>query len=76
MALDKKTIERLIDKLGDLQRQIESIHHELLTELDREEELSEEEVAEIKAIREEDDYRTLEEWGKAGLGYQLDVSED
>lgn len=67
MALDKKTIERLINKLGDLQRQIESIHQELLIELGREEELSEEEVAEIKAIRKEDTYHTLEEWGEKGL---------
>lgn len=62
MALNKETIERLINKLGDLQRQIDAIHNELLVELDKEEELSAEEVAEIKAIREENDYRTLEEW--------------
>lgn len=62
MALNKETIERLINKLGDLQKQIEAIHNELLIELDKEEELTEEEVAEIKSIREENDYRTLEEW--------------
>lgn len=62
MALNKETIERLINKLGDLQRQIEAIHNELLIELDKEEELSANEIAEIKAIREENDYRTLEEW--------------
>lgn len=60
MALNKETIERLINKLGDLQKQIEAIHNELLIELDKEEELTEEEVAEIKSIREENDYRTLE----------------
>lgn len=62
MALNKETIERLINKLGDLQKQIEAIHNELLIELDKEEELTEEEVAEIKSIKEENDYRTLEEW--------------
>ncbi len=62
MALNKETIERLINKLGDLQRQIDAIHNELLVELDKEEELSADEIAEIKAIREENDYRTLEEW--------------
>lgn len=62
MALNKETIERLINKLGDLQRQIDAIHNELLVELDKEEELSAEEAVEIKAIREENDYRTLEEW--------------
>ena len=61
MALNKETIERLINKLGDLQRQIDAIHNELLVELDKEEELSADEIAEIKAIREENDYRTLEE---------------
>lgn len=62
MALNKETIERLINKLGDLQKQIEAIHNELLIELDKEEKLSADEIAEIKAIREENDYRTLEEW--------------
>lgn len=67
MALNKEIIERLIGKLGDLQKQIESIHQELLVELDREEELSKEEIAEIKAIREKNDYRTLDEWKERGL---------
>lgn len=62
MALNKETIERLINKLGDLQKQIEAIHNELLIELDKEEKLSADEIAEIKAIREENDYRMLEEW--------------
>jgi hypothetical protein len=68
MALNKETVERLLNKLDDLQKQIESIHNELLIELDRDEdddlEMTEEEIAEIKAIREENDYRTLEEWRK------------
>ena len=54
MALNKKTVERLLNKLDDLQKQIESIHNELLIELDGDEndfELTEEEIAEIKAIR-------------------------
>lgn len=67
MALNKDTIERLIGKLGDLQKQIESIHQELLVELDKEEELSEEEIVKIKTIREENKYHTLEEWRERGL---------
>ena len=62
MALNKKTVERLLNKLDDLQKQIESIHNELLIELDGDEndfELTEEEIAEIKAIRKVNDYRTL-----------------
>lgn len=69
MALNKEIVERLLNKLDDLQKQIESIHNELLIELDRDEdeddiEMTDEEIAEIKAIREENDYRTLEEWRK------------
>lgn len=67
MALNKETIERLIGKLDDLQKQIESIHQELLVELDKEEELSEDEITEIKAIRKENDYRTIEEWEKENI---------
>lgn len=68
MALNKKTVERLLNKLDDLQKQIESIHNELLIELDGDEndfELTEEEIAEIKAIRKVNDYRTLEDWEAA-----------
>ena len=68
MALNKKTVERLLNKLDDLQKQIESIHNELLIELDGDEndfELTEEEIAEIKAIRKVNDYRTLEDWESA-----------
>ena len=69
MALNKEIVERLLNKLDDLQKQIESIHNELLIELDRDEdeddiEMTDEEIAEIKAIREENDYRTIEEWRK------------
>lgn len=63
MALSKETVERLLNRLGDLQKEIEAIHAELLAGLD-DDVLSEKEVAEIKAIREEDDYRTLDEWSK------------
>ena len=68
MALNKKTVERLLNKLDDLQKQIELIHNELLIELDGDEddfELTEEEIAEIKAIKKENDYRTLEDWEAA-----------
>lgn len=75
MALNEDTAKRLFKKLNDLQRQIEEIQNELLVEMDSEE-LTPEEIAEIKAIREDNDYRTLSEWVKDGLGYQLDASED
>ena len=68
MALNKKTVERLLNKLDDLQKQIESIHNELLIELDGDEddfESTEKEITEIKAIRKENDCRTLEDWEAA-----------
>lgn len=75
MALSENAAKRLFDKLKDLQRQMEEIQNELLIEIYNDE-LSPEEITEIKAIREEDDYRTLKEWGKEGLGFQLDVEKD
>ena len=75
MALNEDTAKRLFKKLNDLQRQIEEIQNELLVEMDSEE-LTPEELAEIKAIKEENDYRTLSEWAKDGIGYQLDVEKD
>lgn len=75
MALNEDTAKRLFKKLNDLQRQIEEIQNELLVEMDSEE-LTPEEIAEIKAIKEENDYRTLSEWAKDGIGYQLDVEKD
>lgn len=75
MALNEDTAKRLFKKLNDLQRQIEEIQNELLVEMDSEE-LTPEEIAEIKAIRKENDYRTLTEWARDGIEYQLDVSKD
>lgn len=75
MALNEDTAKRLFKKLNDLQRQIEEIQNELLVEMDSEE-LTPEEIAEIKAIKEENDYHTLSEWAKDGIGYQLDVEKD
>lgn len=75
VALNEDTAKRLFKKLNDLQRQIEEIQNELLVEMDSEE-LTPEEIAEIKAIRKENDYRTLTEWARDGIEYQLDVSKD
>lgn len=51
MAIDYK---RLLERLDNIQKEIEEIHQQLLIGLDEE--------AEVKAIKEEDDFRTLEEW--------------
>ena len=68
MALNKDVIERLLSKLDYLQKEIETIHGELLVELDldkHETELSAIEQKEIETIRKENDYRTLDEWNKS-----------
>lgn len=65
MALNRDVAKRLLNKLDDLQKQIEAIHNELLIELDKGEgdlELTEAERVEIEVIRKDGDYRTLEEW--------------
>lgn len=53
MAIDYK---RLLERLDNIQKEIEEIHQQLLIELDEE--------TEVKAIKEENDFRTLEEWEK------------
>jgi hypothetical protein len=53
MAIDYK---RLLERLDNIQKEIEEIHQQLLIGLDEE--------TEVKAIKEEDDFRTLEEWQK------------
>lgn len=63
MSADRKIIERLLDKITDLQRQIDEIHNELLLELDGDM-LSAKEIEEVNAIRKNNDYRTFDEWDK------------
>lgn len=53
MAVD---YAKLLKRLNTIQKEIEEIHQELLIGLDEE--------AEVKAIKEKDDFRTLEEWEK------------
>lgn len=70
MALNKDVAKRLLNKLDNLQKQIEAIHNELLIELDKDGddlELTDAERAEIEAIRKENDYRTFDEWEKEEL---------
>lgn len=53
MAIDYK---RLLERLDNIQKEIEEIHQQLLIGYNEE--------AEVKAIKEENDFRTLEEWQK------------
>lgn len=54
--IDKQQYERLLKRLDSIQKEIEEIHQQLLIGYDEE--------TEVKAIKEEDDFRTLEEWQK------------
>lgn len=63
MALDENVAKRLLNRLDNLQKEIESIHRDLMFEIESDR-LSKEEIGDIKAIREENDYRTLNEWEK------------
>lgn len=63
MAISKEQYELLLKRLDAIQTEIEEIHQELLIGLENEE-LSDAERDEIKAIQEENDFRTLEEWKK------------
>lgn len=66
MALNREVAERLLNKIDNLQKQIEEIHNELLVELDSDE-ISVAERKEIEAIKKENDYRTLEEWDETEI---------
>jgi DNA-binding FrmR family transcriptional regulator len=61
--IDKKRIESLLNQLDAVQKQIDAIHAELLTELS-DDELTAAERQEIESIRKENDFRTFEEWEK------------
>lgn len=61
--IDKKRIESLLNQLDAVQKQIDAIHAELLTEL-TDDELTAAERQEIENIRKENDFRTFDEWEK------------
>lgn len=63
MAINKEQYERLLRRLDAIQEEIEEIHQELLLQFN-DDELSESERSEIKAIQKENDFRTIEEWQK------------
>lgn len=63
MAINKEQYERLLRRLDAIQNEIEEIHQELLVQIN-DDELTESERSEIKAIQKEDDFRTIEEWKK------------
>lgn len=61
MALDKKIAEKFLNRLDSLQKEIESIHRELVFAMG-EDKLSLEDVNAVKKIREKNEYKTIEEW--------------
>lgn len=56
IMINKQQYERLLKRLDNIQKEVEEIHQQLLIGFDEE--------AEVKAIKEENDFRTLEEWKK------------
>lgn len=63
MALDKKVAEKFLNRLDSLQKEIESIHRDLIFAMD-EDKLSLDDLDAIKKIREKNEYKTIEEWKK------------
>lgn len=63
MALDKKVAEKFLNRLDSLQKEIESIHRDLVFAMD-EDKLSLDDLDAIKKIREKNEYKTIEEWEK------------
>lgn len=61
MALDKKVTEKFLNRLDSLQKEIESIHRDLVFAMD-EDKLSLDDLDDIKEIREKNEYKTLGEW--------------
>lgn len=63
MALDKKVAEKFLNRLDSLQKEIESIHRDLVFAMD-EDKLSLDDLDAIKKIREKNEYKIIEEWEK------------
>ena len=63
MAINETTAKALLNRLDELQKEINAIHQQLLIEIGSDE-LTAAEKAEIEAIRKENDFRTFEEWEK------------
>ena len=61
--MNEKEVKNLLNRLDDMQKQIDKINHELLIESNSKY-LTADEEREIKKIRAEGDYRTLYDWDK------------
>lgn len=63
MAINETTAKALLNRLDELQKEINAIHQQLLIEIG-DDELTAAEKSEIEAIRKENDFRTFAEWDK------------
>lgn len=63
MAINESTAKALLNRLDEIQKEINAIHQQLLIEIGGDE-LTAAEKAEIEAIRKENDFRTFDEWEK------------
>ena len=61
MAINETTAKALLNRLDELQKEINAIHQQLLIEIGSDE-LTAAEKAEIEAIRKENNFRTFDEW--------------
>ena len=61
--IDKNRLNKILKRLDDVQKEIDNIHAELLTELNTDE-LTAAERAEIENIRSENEYKTFDDWEK------------
>jgi hypothetical protein len=61
--IDKNRLNRILKRLDDVQKEIDNIHAELLTELNTDE-LTAAERAEVENIRSENEYKTFDDWEK------------
>lgn len=61
--IDKNRLNKILKRLDDVQKEIDNIHAELLTELNTDE-LTAAERAEVENIRSENEYKTFDDWEK------------
>lgn len=64
IMLNQNAVKTLLNRLDSIQKEIEAIHQQLLLELDSDE-LTAAERAEIEAIRNQNEYKTFNEWESA-----------
>lgn len=68
MAINNDSVKNILDSLDVIQKQLDEIKDKLIIETH--------ENKNERSLIEDDDHRTLIEWGKEGLGFHLDTEKD